>query len=121
MIKSFLDLDVYQLSYRLALDVFSITKSFPNSEKYSLTSQIIRSTRSISANLAEGFARRIYPAEFKKFLIYSAGSLEESKVWINFAKDCNYINEGQFEDFYSKADEIGAKLHKLYSNWKTIH
>ncbi|MEJ7779955.1 MAG: four helix bundle protein [Daejeonella sp.] len=119
MIKSFSDLEVYQLSYQLAMDIFFITKSFPSSEKYSLTSQIIRSTRSISANIAEGFARRVYHAEFKKFLIYSAGSLEESKAWLTFAKDCNYINEEQFKNFNSKADEIGAKLHKLYTNWKS--
>jgi four helix bundle protein len=55
MVKSFSDLDVYQLSYQLSMSVFNLTKDFPSSEKYSLTSQIIRSTRSISANIAEGF------------------------------------------------------------------
>ncbi len=79
MIKSFSDLDVYQFSYQLSMSIFNLTKDFPYSEKYSLTSQIIRSTRSISANIAEGFGRRIYHAEFKKYLIYSAGSLEELK------------------------------------------
>jgi four helix bundle protein len=79
MIKSFSDLDVYQFSYQLSMSIFNLTKDFPYSEQYSLTSQIIRSTRSISANIAEGFGRRIYHAEFKKYLIYSAGSLEELK------------------------------------------
>ena len=119
MIKSFSDLEVYQLSYQLSMNVFILTKDFPSSEKYSLTSQIIRSTRSISANIAEGFGRRTYQAEFKKYLIYSAGSLEESKVWLNFAKDCNYITLEQFNIYNAKADEIGAKLHKLYINWKS--
>ena len=80
MIKIFSDLEVYRLSYQLSIDVFNLSKQFPESEKYSLTSQIIRSTRSVSANIAEGFGRRTYQAEFKKFLIYSSGSLEESKV-----------------------------------------
>ncbi|MES2875293.1 MAG: four helix bundle protein [Bacteroidota bacterium] len=118
MIKSFLDLEVYQLSYTLAIDIFKISKSFPTSEKYSLTDQIVRSTRSISANIAEGFGRRIFPAEFKKFLVYSAGSLEETKVWLNFAKDCQYITTDQFDLIYSKADIVGAKIYKLYINWR---
>lgn len=121
MIKSFSDLEVYQLSYQLSMNVFNLTKDFPSSEKYSLTSQIIRSTRSISANIAEGFGRRTYQAEFKKFLIYSVGSLEESKVWLNFAKDCEYISPQQFDLLQMKTDEIGAKLHKLYTNWKSNH
>lgn len=119
MIKSFSDLEVYQLSYKLSMEIFKISEHFPVSEKYSLTSQIVRSTRSISANIAEGFGRRVYQAEFKKHLIYSAGSLEESKVWLNFAKDCKYITPEQFNLLQIKADEIGAKLYKLYINWKS--
>lgn len=119
MIKSFSDLEVYQLSYQLSIDIFILSKQFPISEKFSLTSQIVRSTRSVSANIAEGFGRRTYQAEFKKFLIYSTGSLEESKVWLNFAKDCEYITPKQFELLKMKTDEIGAKLYKLYVNWKS--
>jgi four helix bundle protein len=118
MIKSFSDLEVYRLSYKLAIDILNISKNFPTSEKYSLTDQIVRSSRSISANIAEGFGRRIYASEFKKFLIYSAGSLEETKVWLNFAKDCNYITHEQFDSIYLLTDEIGAKIHKLYTTWK---
>jgi len=118
MIKSFTDLEVYQLSYQLAMEVFKTAKSFPSNEKYSLTSQIIRSTRSISANIAEGYGKRVYVSEFKKHLVYSIGSLEESKVWLSFAKDCEYISLEQQQSLLSKTDEIGAKLNKLYSNWK---
>jgi four helix bundle protein len=103
----------------LSIDVFNISKQFPESEKYSLTSQIIRSTRSVCANIAEGFGRRTFQAEFKKFLIYSTGSLEESKVWLNFAKDCEYITPQQFDLLQLRTDEIGAKLYKLYINWKS--
>ena len=118
MIKSFSDLEVYQLSYMLAIDIFNISKTFPTSEKYSLTDQIVRSTRSISANIAEGFGRRTYLSEFKKFLVYATGSLEETKVWLNFAKDCKYITSEEFDLIYNKTDEIGAKIHKLYISWK---
>jgi four helix bundle protein len=61
------------------MSIFILTRDFPSSEKYSLTSQIIRATRSISPNIAEGFGRRKYHAEFKKYLIYSAGSLKKAK------------------------------------------
>jgi four helix bundle protein len=101
------------------MSIFILTRDFPSSEKYSLTSQIIRATRSIGATIAEGFGQRKYYAEFKKYLIYSAGSLEESKVWLNFAKYCHYITLEQFNIYNAKADEIGAKLHKLYVNWKS--
>ena len=119
MIKIFSDLEVYRLSYQLSIDVFNLSKQFPESEKYSLTSQIIRSTRSVSDNIVEGFGRRTYQAEFKKFLIYSSGSLEESKVWLSFAKDCKYITPQQFDLLKMKTDEIGAKLYKLHINWKS--
>lgn len=116
MIRSFHDLEVYQLSYQLAMDIFTISREFPSEEKYSLTSQIIRSTRSVSANIAEGFGKRAYENEFKRHLIYSTGSLEESKVWFKFALDCNYITIEQFDTFEMKTKHIGAMLFKLYTN-----
>lgn len=118
MIKSFSDLEVYMLSYKLGMEIFNLSKDFPAAEKYSLTNQLVRSTRSVSANIAEGFGRRIYAQEFKKFLIYAAGSLEETKVWLSFARDCNYITTQQFDAVHKLSDEIGAKLYKLYVNWK---
>jgi four helix bundle protein len=69
MIKSYTDLEIYTLSYNLAMDIFKTSRKFPAEEKYSLTSQIVRSSRSICANIAEGFGRRAYLAEFKKHLI----------------------------------------------------
>jgi len=118
MIKSFTDLEVYTLSHNLAMDIFRSSRNFPVDEKYSLTSQIVRSSRSVCANIAEGYGKKAYAAEFKKHLIYSVGSLEETKAWISFALDCNYIEMEKVEMLRLKADEIGAKLFKLYSNWK---
>ncbi len=79
MIQSFFDLEVYKLSHQLAMNVFVMTKGFPTEEKYSLTSQIVRSSRSVAANIAEGWGKRIYEAEFKRHLVYAMGSLEETK------------------------------------------
>ena len=81
MIKSVSDLDVFRLSYQLAMEIFQTAKTFPKEEKYSLTDQIVRSSRSVSANIAEDWGRRTYENEFKKYLVYALGSLEETKVW----------------------------------------
>ncbi|HEY1025303.1 MAG TPA: four helix bundle protein [Sphingobacteriaceae bacterium] len=119
MIKSYVDLEVYQLSYNFSMEIFELVRSFPPEEKYSLTSQVIRSSRSVSANIAEGFAKRVYEGEFKRHLVYSRGSLEESKVWLTYARDCKYLHPERHQALQLKADEIGAKLFKLFTNWKS--
>src|SRR5258705_12520349 len=120
MIKTVFDLEVFNLSYQLAMDIFHITRNFPKEERYSLTDQIVRSSRSISANIAEGWGKRIHENEFKKHLVYAMGSLEETKAWLFFSRDCSYINIEIFTDLEKKLDELGAKIYKLYENWRTI-
>jgi four helix bundle protein len=120
MIKTVFDLDVFNLSYKLAMDVFHITRIFPKEERYSLTDQVVRSSRSISANIAEGWGKRIYENEFKRHLIYAMGSLEETKVWLYFSKDCSYISMEKFTEVEKNLDGLGAKIYKLYENWKTL-
>ena len=120
MIKTVSDLEVFSSSFAFAMDIFRMSRSFPKEETYSLTDQIVRSSRSISANIAEGFGKRIYENEFKKHLIYAMGSLEETKVWLLFAKDCGYIKPEIYEKYCIRYDEIGAKLYKLFENWKTF-
>lgn len=119
MIKSFKDLEVYNLSYTLAMEIFFLTKKFPKEEVYSLTSQIIRSSRSISSNIVEGWAKRTYENKFKVQLIDALGSTAETQNWILFAKDCGYITVEEFELFNSKLDTIGKMLTKLHQNWKS--
>ncbi len=70
------------------MDMFVLSKGFPKEERYSLTDQLIRSSRSISANIAEGWGKRNYENEFKKHLVYAMESLEETKAGILFAKEC---------------------------------
>lgn len=96
MIKSFEDLDVFNLAYSTAMNIFNEAKVFPKEEKHSLTDQLIRSSRSICANIAEGWGMIVYENEFKKHLVYSMGSLEETKTWLIFAKDCNYVTPEDF-------------------------
>ncbi len=120
MIKTIFDLEIFNLSYSFAMDIFNITRNFPKEERYSLTDQIIRSSRSIAANIAEGWGKRIYENEFKKHLIYAMGSLEETKVWLLFPKDCKYISPEIYDKFYLRYDEIGAKIYKLFESLKTF-
>jgi four helix bundle protein len=120
MIKTVFDLEVYNTSYGFAMDIFKMTRNFPKEEKYSLTDQVVRSSRSIAANIAEGWGKRIYENEFKKHLVYAMGSLKETKVWLLFAKDCNYIASETHSALSLKCDEIGAKLYKLFENRKTF-
>lgn len=116
-IKTFADLDVYNLSYTFAMDIFIVTKKFPSEEKYSLTDQIRRSSRSVAVNIAEGWGKRIYPASFKRHLVDSNGSLEETKSWLQFSKDCTYITEEIYLPMTTKAESIGAKIWTLHNNW----
>ena len=120
MIKTVFDLEVFKLSYPLAMEIFHMTRNFPKEERYSLTDQIVRSSRSISANIAEGWGKRIYENEFKRHLIYAMGSLEETKVWLYFSRDCTYINIEIFNNLEKKLDELGAKIYRLYENWRTL-
>lgn len=120
MIKTVFDLEVFKISYQLAMDIFHESGNFPKEERYSLTDQIVRSSRSVSANIAEGWGKRIYENEFKRHLIYAMGSLEETKTWLHFARDCGYLAGVVFEELLKKCNESGAKIYKLFTNWKTI-
>jgi four helix bundle protein len=119
MIKTFFDLDVYRLGNDYSMKIYLLTRSFPKSETYSLTSQIVDSSRSICANIAEGWGRRVYESEFKKFLVYSMGSLQETKSWLHFAVQCKYISDVDFKQLLEEAEVIGSKLFKLHQNWKS--
>lgn len=77
--RSFMDLEVYRLAHKLAMDIFWISARFPVEEVYSFTDQIRRSSRSVAGNIAEGWSKRKYPLSFKKQLVDANGSLEETK------------------------------------------
>ncbi len=117
-IKTFLDLDIYKLSRQFAKEIFQLTLKFPPEEKYSLTDQIRRSSRSVKANIAEGWGKRVYINSFKRHLVDSNGSLEETKSWTISALDCKYISTEVFEDLIHKAEIIGGKLWKLHDTWQ---
>ena len=92
IIRIHTDLKVYQLSFEAGMDVFELSKRFPNEEKYSLTDQIRRSSRSVSSNIAEAWRKRRYPKSFISKLSDSEGEVAETQVWLNYALACKYID-----------------------------
>jgi len=109
-IESAKDLNVYKLAYRLAMQVFEITKKFPTEEKFALTSQIRRSSRSICLNLREAWAKRRYEAHFVSKLTDCDGENSETESALDFAKDCGYITRQQHRELTATCAEIGRML-----------
>ena len=111
--KGFRDLIVYQKSYKLALEIFEITKSFPKEEKYSLTDQIRRSSRSIPSNIAEAWVKRKYPKAFVNKLLDSLAEESETEVWIDVSSDCTYIDDILHNALLLRYMEIAKMLSSM--------
>ena len=120
LIQKVSDLEVYCLSYSLALEIFELSEKFPKEEQYSLTDQIRRSSRSVSANISEGFAKRKNGNSFRQYLYSAIGSVEETKTWLEFARDFNYIPNDLVEKVIKEYTKTGAMLYRLIQNWHTI-
>ena len=102
--RGYRDLRVYQMAYQLAVDIYQVTKTFPKEEKYSLTDQIRRSSRSVPANLAEAWKKRRYEKAFISKLVDCAGEAGETEVWLDFSKDFSYLTEDRYQDFSMTAN-----------------
>ncbi len=98
------------------MEIFVITKNFPVEERYSLTDQIRRCSRSICANLAEAYRKRRYPAHFVSKLSDSDAENAETQVWLDFAKSCNYLAPHVHESLTSKSEEVGRLLAFMMQN-----
>lgn len=109
-IRSHGDLEVYKKAFDAAMKIFEITKSYPKEEKYSLTDQIRRSSRSVCANLAEAFRKRKYPKWFVAKLNDSEGEAAETQVWLHFSYECNYLTKTQYEELTVIYNNIIGKL-----------
>src|SRR5512139_2590969 len=104
------DLKVYQLAYKLAMEIFIESKSFPKEERYSLTDQIRRSSRSVATNIAEAFRKRRYPNMFVNKLSDSDTEATETQVWLDFSLDCAYLSRGSYEKLVKGYEEVGKML-----------
>jgi four helix bundle protein len=114
--RGFRDLKVYQLAYKLAMDIFKETKTFPHDERYSMTSQIRRSSRSVAANLAEGYRKRQYPNMFVSKLADCDAEATETQVWLDFARDCGYLSKERHSELATGYDELGRMLSGMIAN-----
>jgi four helix bundle protein len=114
-LKGHRDMKVYQLAYQLAMEIFEASKSFPKEEKYSLTDQIRRSSRSVAANIAEGFRKRQYPKMFLSKLADADGEATETQVWLDFARDCKYLDPKQQAGLQQRYEEVGRMIGKMMS------
>jgi four helix bundle protein len=114
--KSYQELAVYKASFRFQQAVFRLSKSFPKEETYSLTDQIRRSSRSIGANLAEGWSKRPYPAHFLSKLTDADGELQETLHWLRTAYSCDYVERDLCSQLVSQAKEIGKMLGSMITN-----
>ena len=110
LIRSHKDLKVYQESYNTSLEIYEITKNFPREELYSLTSQIRRSSRSVSANIAEAFHRRRYPKSFASKLNESEAEAAETQNWLDQAQDYKFIDILTHDRLYDVYNKIIAML-----------
>ena len=120
IIRIHTDLKVYQLSFEAGMDVFELSKRFPNEEKFSLTDQIRRSSRSVSSNIAEAWRKRRYPKSFISKLSDSEGEAAETQVWLNYALACKYIDTEKHDNLYDKYDHIISMIVKMIikpENW----
>lgn len=108
--QSFTELEVWKMARELKKEIESLTKNFPAEEKFKLTDQLIRSARSINANIAEGHGRFSYKDQLH-FCIQARGSVSETLNHLIDAFDCNYINKNQLEYFKSKIDEVSRLLN----------
>ena len=118
MIQSFRDLQVYERSYRAAIEMYRVTNKLPQQEMYGLTSQVKRASTSIPLNIAEGYGKRENVNEFKRFLLMAIGSCDEMKVLLDMMKDLEYIGQEAHDKFEREYDEIGKMLMTLRKNWK---
>jgi len=114
-LKGHRDLKVYQLAYKLAMDIFNASKSFPAEEKYSLTDQIRRSSRSVTANIAEGFRKRQYPKMFVSKLADADGEATETQVWLDFARDSEYLSPELHTELIKGYEDVGKMLGSMMS------
>ncbi|MFN3999349.1 four helix bundle protein [Algoriphagus sp.] len=110
------DLIVYKKAFKLAMRIFEISKNFPREEKFSLTDQIRRSSRSTCTNIGEGYRKRRFPAHFVSKLSDSDMENTETQVWLSFSLACKYIDEVIFNELDQEVVEIGRLLNYMMEN-----
>jgi len=110
IIKSHKELIVFQSAFKSSMEIFSISKSFPKEEVFSLTSQVRRSSRSVSANIAEAFRKRRYEKSFISKLSDSEAEAAETQVWLDYSLECGYLSENIYRNIFNDYEKIIGML-----------
>ena len=111
-------LDVFKKSYCLALEVHKLTLNFPRIEQYGLAKQLRDSSKSIPANIGEGMGRQESPKDVVHFIRIALGSCDETRIWLDFAKDLEYIHAKEHQRLIEGYCEVGRMLTGLRKRWK---
>ena len=120
MITSFEELEVFQRAYKLSLEIHRCSLEFPQREQYGFGEQIRRASKSICANIAEGFAKQsISVNEFKRYITIAVGSSDEMRVWIRYCLDLEYITEDTWKRWRDEYKEISKMLMGLHRSWSS--
>jgi four helix bundle protein len=119
-ISSFEDLEVFQRAYQVSLEMHKESLGFPKIEQFAMADQIRRASKSICANIAEGFAKqRRSSAEYRRYLLMAIGSADEMRVWIRYCLDLNYIDEATSLRWRDEYIAIAKMLQVIYSRWSS--
>lgn len=116
IIKSAKDLKVYKAAYELAMEIYEVSKQWPKEETYSLTDQIRRASRSVCANMREAWAKRKYEAHFTSKLTDSDAENSETDTWLDFARNCGYLNSEDHKRLTTQCADVGKMLGSMLKN-----
>ena len=118
-VATFEDLEVFKRAYRLSLEVHRRSLELPTVEQRALADQIRRASKSICANLAEGFGKQVAsPAEFKRFVSMALGSADEMRVWTRYCLDLGYIDEATWQRWRDTYQEVTPSVQGLHRSWR---
>lgn len=111
VMSGYRDLNVYQEAHRLGVDIHRFSMKLPKFELYETGSQIRRASKSISANLVEGYGRRRYRADYVKFLIYSQSTCDETNEWLVYIRDLYEDLRAEAQEFVDSVDSLGRQIN----------
>ena len=119
-LRSHEDLDAYRLSMDLLVRIHGVCKRLPREEKYELTSQMRRASKSIPANIAEGFSKRASAAHFKEYMRMAMGSANEMETHVKIAGRLGYISSPELDELVDGYNHVGRQLNRLISHWRVL-
>lgn len=114
--QTFRDLTVYKKAFALAMEIYQLSKKFPQEERYSLTDQVRRSSRSVCSCVGEAYRKRQYKAHFVSKSSDADMENTETRVWLDFALSCHYITEEVWDELEKKSEEVGKLLNHMIEN-----